>query len=294
MKKDRNNKKKTTDYEGLYTRWLPVFFAALALLIIILPLQTAVNSARAVLSYVFIPQLRAAHGATDYLYGVSGSAHDLLNTARQNAALKDEVARLKIQNAQSEVLQNENERLTSALEISRQAKWAGVWAKVAYREPSRRSTVIVDKGSNHGVQMRAPVIGVDGSVVGLLGKVVEVTPGTSKILLSSDEDFFATAFLSQSRIEGLAAGNGFGGMTIKYIPLEAPVAEGEKVYTSISSAIFPDGILIGEIYSISGQSAAQTFLEPSLKLAVEPLRVKEVLILNPVSTVAPANQGGKK
>ena len=163
---------------------------------------------------------------------------------------------------------------------------------MAYREPSRRSTVIVDRGWDHGVQLRAPVMGVDGSVVGLLGKVVEVTASTSKILLSSDEDFFVTAFLSQSRIEGLAAGNGHSAMTVKYLPLETPVAEGEKVYTSIASAIFPDGILIGEISYIPSRSAANTFLEPSLKLAVDPLRVKEVLILDPVPSARA--QGGRR
>lgn len=284
MAKEKN-KKKAAQYESVYSRMLPLFFVVLSLLTIILPLEKPVNSARAVLSYIFIPQLRAAHSSAQYLNGVTDAVFSLLSVARDNNSLQEEIAELKIENAQAEVLRKENERLSDALKISGQAKWKGTWAKVAYREPSRQSTVIVDKGSDHGIELRAPVIGVDGGVVGLLGKVIEVSPKTSKVLLSSDEEFFATAFLSQSRIEGLAAGNGHGGLSIKYIPLEASVEEGEKVYTSVSSAIFPDGVLIGEIASVTKDSdlSANTFLMPSIKLAIDPARVKEVLMLAPVS-----------
>ena len=274
-------KKKIDSYENYYSRWLPLFYGILSLLIIILPLQRPVNSARAVLSYVFIPQLRAAHAVKQYLNGVSEAVDVLVSTAAENLELKEEIARLKIENAQALVLERENLRLASAMDIKSQTKWAGVWAKVAYREPSRRSTIMVDKGANDGVQLRAPVIGVDESAVGLLGKVIEVTPKTAKILLSTDEEFFVTAFLSQTRIEGLAAGNSRGGMFVKYIPLETNLTDGELVYTSASSAIFPDGILIGALQARGAQEAQNSFLTPPLKPAVDPLKIKEVFILAP-------------
>jgi len=301
MSKEKQIKKKSSAvaYESIYSKMLPLFFIVISLLIIILPLQKSVNSARAVLSYIFVPQLRAAHSAAQYLKGVTDSVDDLISAAAQNNDLKEEIAALKIENAQVNVLRAENERISNIINISPQLKWHGVWAKVAYREPSRFSTLIVDKGANDGVGLRAPVIGADGGLVGLVGKVVEVGPKTAKILLSSDEDFFAAAFLSDTRIEGLAAGNGRGGLNIKYIPLEAPVKEGEKVYTSASSAIFPDGILIGEIKETdtarsSSDAAASTFLMPSIKPAIDPGRIKEVLILMPMDSPIETIKGGKK
>jgi rod shape-determining protein MreC len=289
MQRDKTNKKKSENYDGVYLRWVPVFYGLLALLIMILPLQKPVNSARAVLSYVFIPQLRAANAVAGYLDGTDGAVRNLINAAAENDELKDEIARLRIDNAQTEALRNENERLSTILNISGQTKWAGVWAKIAYREPSRRSMVIADKGSSDGVEPRAPVIGVNDGVVGLLGKVIEVTPSTSKILLSTDEDFFVTAFLSQSRIECLASGSGRGGMAAKYIPLETQVSEGERVYTSVSSALFPDGVLIGALApAVAHGEEGSSFMARPIKLAVDPLGVKEVLILAPMHYGVPA------
>ncbi|MDR0734779.1 MAG: rod shape-determining protein MreC [Elusimicrobiota bacterium] len=304
MQKDKS-KKKTGNYESIYVRWLPAFYGLLALLVIVLPLQKPVNSARAVLSYVFIPQLRAANAVVGYLDGTGDAVKNLINAAAENNALKDEIARLRIDNAQTEALRGENERLSIILNIARQTKWSGIWAKIAYREPSRRSMVIADKGSYDGVELRAPVIGVDDGVVGLLGKVIEVTPNTSKILLSTDDDFFVTAFLDQSRIECLAAGSGRGGMAAKYIPLETQITKGEKVYTSVSSALFPDGVLIGSLaaYGVRDEKDA-VFISPPIKLAVDPLGVKEVLILAPIpsggteqgvsAAAQTAQKGGKK
>jgi rod shape-determining protein MreC len=297
MRKEKQNKKKAdNNYQSIYSRMLPAFFALLSLLMMVLPLQKPVNSVRAVLSYIFIPQLRMAHATAQYLGGVSEAVDSLISVAAENRSLKDEIAWLKIGNAQLNVLRAENERLANILNLSPQLKWQGSWAKVVYREPSRHSTIIVDKGSNDGVSLRAPVIGVEGGVTGLLGKIIEVTPKTSKILLSTDEEFFVAAFLSQSLVEGLAAGDGKGGLVVKYIPLEVPVKEGEKVYTSVSSAIFPDGVLIGTVHSVDGenrQDAGHTFLTPRLKLAVDPLRAKEVLILAALDSGEPGGKAGK-
>jgi rod shape-determining protein MreC len=282
MVKDKRSKKnKSYGYDGVL-RILPLFFGAFSLLIIILPLQKPINSLRAVLSYVFIPQLRAVHSAVQYLDGVGESVSTLLNVASENYALKEEISELKIQNAQNEILQSENERLNNIFKMSNQMKWRGVWAKIIHREPSRLNTIIIDRGSEHGSALRSPVLGVEEDRVGLIGKVIEVNPKTSKIILSGDEEFCITSFLSESRVEGLACGNGRGGISIKYISLETPVKEGEKVYTSASSAIFPDGILIGEIGSAEKISVAEdAFLTLPLKPAVNPVRAKELFVLMP-------------
>jgi rod shape-determining protein MreC len=280
LKNKHNNKKKKSGGYDNVLHILPLFFIVLSLFMIILPLQKPINSLRALLFYIFVPQLRAVHSVVQYLDGVGESMGMLLNAAAENHALKDEIAKLKIQNAQSEVFQLENERLNDVLKTSKQIKWRGIWAKVIYREPSRFNTVIIDKGTDHGVVLRSPVIGVEEGIVGLIGKVIEVTPRTSKVILGSDEEFCINSFLAESRVEGLACGNDRGGMFVKYISLETPINEKEKVYTSVSSAIFPEGILIGEIGSSEKITvAADAFLTLPLKLAINPMRTKEMFIM---------------
>ncbi|MDR0646136.1 MAG: rod shape-determining protein MreC [Elusimicrobiota bacterium] len=295
LKDKHHNKKKKSDGYDSVLRILPLLFSVLSLFLIILPLQKPINSFRAVLSYIFVPQLRAVHAAVQYLDGVSESVGVLLNAAVENYALKDEISKLKIQNAQNEVLQLENERLNNALKMSQQIKWQGAWARIIYREPSRLNTVIIDKGTDHGIVLRSPVIGVEEGVVGLIGKVIEVSLKTSKIVLSSDEEFCITAFLAESRVEGLACGNDRGGMFVKYLSLETPANEKEKVYTSVSSAIFPEGILIGEIGSSERISVTtDAFLTLPLKPAVNPMRTKELFVLISSSNTDKVLNEGKK
>lgn len=272
-------KQKSEPLEKGYSKILPAIFSVIALIIMILPLESIVVSARSILTYIFIPQIRAAHSITQYTKGALESTQDLLNTADNNLKLQEEVSRLLLENAQLESLLAENERLSQSLELPAKEKWKGIWAKVAYREPSRRGTIIVDKGSQDGISLRAPVIGVQDGRVGLVGKVIEVSPAASKILLSSDEEFSVAAFLSQSKKEGLVMGNSKGGMSIKYVTLGQDLTEREKVYTSISSAIFPDGVLIGFVGASNTQKIEDSFITAKIIPAVDSLSVNEVLIM---------------
>ncbi len=275
-------RKKQNSYETRLSKLMPCIFAGIALLIILLPLERPVKSLRSLLSYIFIPQIRAAHSLTQYLEGVSDTVSTLLVAHNENLQIKDEIELLKISGAQMDALEQENARLTEALKLSKQMKWKGIWAKTAYREPARHSAIIIDKGSDDGIELRAPVIGVQGGQVGLVGKVIEVTSNTAKVLLSADEDFSVAAYLSQSGLEGLCAGDGKGGLNIKYIPLEAQVKEGDKVYTGASSAIFPDGILIGTVSEVKDNAEAgstPTFLLPKVAPVFDTGKVKEVFVM---------------
>lgn len=286
-------KKNLTAYERGYSKILPCVFVIISLLIILLPLQMPVNSVRMLLSYIFIPQLRAAHGVTQYLGGVNETVGNLLTVADDNASLREELSLLKIQMSRLESLEKENERLTSALNISKQNKWNGIWAKVAYREPSRRGSVIIDKGSDDGVALRSPAMAIREGVAGLAGNVIEVTPKTAKVLLLNDEDFSAAARVEKTGFEGLVSGDGNSGVNLKYLPLESNISAGDKVYTSSSGALFPDGILIGEI-SFPGyekQKSFDTALSPSVKPVVEGGSVKELFIMPALKHSSGAKNG---
>lgn len=274
-------KKNITAYERGYSKILPCVFVVISLLIILLPLQTAVNSVRMLLSYVFIPQLRASHSVTQYLDGVNQTVGNLLKVAEENAILKEEIAFLKIQTSKLESLEKENERLSSALNLSREGRWKGIWSRVAYREPSRRGSVIIDKGSDDGVELRSPAIAIQNGVVGLAGNVVEVTPKTAKVLLLNDEDFSAAARVERRGAEGLAAGNGANGVNLKYLPLESEIEPGDKVYTSASGALFPDGILIGDIRDpgYENKKSYDTSLTASLRPVIDGGSVKELFVM---------------
>ncbi len=248
-------KKNLISQDKKYSKLLPCIFIIISLILILLPLQMPINSLRMLLSYIFIPQLRAAHSIT--------------------------IALLKIENSRLESLENENKRLSDALKLTSAGKWQGVWAKVAYREPSRQGSVIIDKGTNDGVELRSPALAIQEGTAGLAGNVIEVTANTAKVLLLNDEDFSAAARMENLSLEGLVNGNGAKGIDLKYIPLESKIQQGDKIYTSSSGALFPDGILIGEIVNTGygAEKSFDTYLKPQVKPVIDGGSIKELFIM---------------
>jgi len=267
-------------YTGSRRRFLfPVSFLLLSFLLMILPLEGVVSSVKAVLSYVFIPQVRLAHGGVKYAQGVHQTVQELLNAHQENRRLKQQIEMDHLLTAQAETVFKENERLTEMLDLAPVSPWQGIWAKVAYREPSQWNTVIIDKGSADGVEERSAVLSVEQGQEGLAGVVVEVTENTSKVLLVRDEDFTAAVTLEKGQEEGLLIGGGTNAVRIKYIPLQAQVSKGDKVFTSSTSSIFPAGILVGKVRAVREDSSFQTAQTIEVDPLVRSAAVKELFVI---------------
>lgn len=258
---------------------LPVSFLLLSFLLMILPLEGFVSSVKAVLAYVFIPQVRLAHGTAKYAENVHQTVRELLDAHRENRALKQEIEMTKLLASQAEAILDENGRLTEILRLNPAKRWVGVWAKVAYREPTQWNTVIIDKGSRDGIRERSAVISMEAGKEGLAGVVVEVTENTSKVLLVRDEDFSAAVYLERGQEEGLLVGNGPRPVRIKYIPLLTHVEKGDKVFTAATSSIFPAGILVGEVSGVREDESFQTALTVNVEPLVHSAAVKEVFVI---------------
>lgn len=268
-------------YTGNRRRVLfPVVFLLLSLILMILPLEGVVTSVKAVLSYVFIPPVRAAHGTVKYAQGVHQTVQELLHVHQENRFLKQQIEMEHLRAMQAETVFKENERLTQALALEPVSAWQGKWAKVAYREPSQWNTVTIDKGTADGIKERSAVLSLEHGQEGLAGVVVEVSENTAKVLLVRDEDFSAAVTLEQGQEEGLLVGGGGNAVRVKYIPLQAQVSKGDKVVTSANSSIFPAGILVGTVRAVredgSFRTAQTVEIEPTVRFSA----VKEVFVLS--------------
>ena len=268
-------------YTGHYRRryLLPLCFLLVSFLLMILPLQGLINSVKVVLAYAFIPQVRAAHGIVEYGQDVSDTVYELLRTHQENEKLKQTIENTQLLSAQAQEVFAENKRLSELLNIQASFPWKGVWAKVAYREPTQWNSVMVDKGAADGIQPRSAVIALENGQEGLAGVVIEVTENTSKVLLVRDEDFAAAVRLSRGGEEGLLIGQGPRPAYIKYVPLLAQVEKGDKVYTSATSSVFPAGILVGTVSNVMGKDSFQTALSVEIVPQVHSSSVREVFII---------------
>ena len=278
-----SSRKKTVKkqiYTGNRRRVLfPVAFLLLSFLLMILPLEGFVASVKTVLSYVFIPQVRLAHGAVKYAEGVHRTVRELLNAHHENHLLKQQIEMEHLLAAQAQTVFQENQRLATALELRPELPWQGVWAKVAYREPSQWNSVIIDKGSADGIRERSAVLSLEQGKEGLAGVIVEVTENTAKVLLVRDEDFSAAVMLEKGQEEGLLVGGGSHAVRIKYLPLGAEIAKGDKVFTSATSSIFPAGILVGSVQAVRDDGSFQTAQTVEVDPLIRSAAVKEVFVL---------------
>lgn len=277
----KSQHKKQANLGNRRRKILPAVFVFLSLLLMVLPLESPVASVKALLSYIFIPQIRAAHAAVEYAEGVSDTVKDLLDTHRENALLREEMVRLQLENAQAREVFAENSRLRAALGFAAPRIWQGVWAKTAYREPTQWNSVVIDKGTQDGIYERAAAVALrDGEPV-LAGVVVETDDYTAKVLLARDEDFAAAVTSAVSGEEGLLVGAGAAPLKMQYLPLLSEMEEGEQVYTSVSSSIFPAGILVGEVVEVEDEHTGSTSLTARVEPAADASSIRELFILTP-------------
>ena len=270
------HKRMTNGYHRLL---LPGVFLLFSFLLMILPLEGFVSSVKTVLAYIFIPQVRASHSTVAYWQDASQTVKELLRAHQENEQLKQEVEDAKLLSDQARAIFAENKRLNELLALNPTSRWKGIWAKVAYREPAQWNMVVIDKGAQDGIKERSAVIAVEDGQEGLAGVVVETTDKTAKVLLVSDEDFSAAVRLARTGDEGLLTGNGPRAVQIKYIPLVAQVEKGDKVYTSSSSSVFPEGILIGEVSAKREGDGFQTALSVYVTPQIRSAAVQEVFVI---------------
>lgn len=101
--------------------------------------------------------------------------------------------------------------------------------------------VLVDQGSRDGVRKGMAAIVPEG----IVGKVVNVFPNASYVLLATDPSFAAGVISQNHRVVGTAKGLGETNLRVDYVPNEKVVEDGERWYTSGTDRIFPRGLPVG-------------------------------------------------
>lgn len=118
------------------------------------------------------------------------------------------------------------------------------------------NTITIDKGSSNGVEVEMPVI----NAYGLLGKVVSTTSFTSTVRLLTTSDTnnkISVSIVSNGeKLHGLINGYNYDSATLEVegISNTKTVRVGDLVYTSGLGGVFPSGILIGKVESITTDS----------------------------------------
>jgi rod shape-determining protein MreC len=177
----------------------------------------------------------------------------------ENEALQDTIADLRIQLQEYYELRRGFEELSRVVQLQEEIGVQGFGARVVAEAPANFEwSVIVDRGSADGVYDDMPVM--SGS--GLVGRVVQVTPSSSVVMLIIDPGSSVAARLAESGEVGLLEGNRSEDLQFSLIDAEVEVEPGELVVTSgyhlengTDVGIYPPGIPIGEVSLVDNDPA---------------------------------------
>ena len=152
-------------------------------------------------------------------------------------------------------------------------------ARVIARDANRLfGSVIIDKGSIHGIVKDQPVVDSGG----LVGRVVLVTPFSSRVILVTDERHGAGAMITTTvagRILGVIRGvedNYYCRMDFITTPVQ--LDNGEMIVTSGQDGIYPPGLLLGRVANPAewaGSTQQRMVVAPAADLG----RLEMVLVL---------------
>jgi len=168
-------------------------------------------------------------------------------------------------------LREENSMLKEQLGFAQTLSYVNIPAEVIGNDPSNiSSTIIINKGSRQGVQKDMPVVAFQDGFQGLVGKTLVVSANSSIVLPVLDPNCYVGARLQSSRFEGLVngAGTAEGDLDMSYVPKSARdvIQYGDLVITAGLNSIYPKGIYIGRVRSISAKA-----WETSLDLRIQPI-----------------------
>jgi rod shape-determining protein MreC len=109
---------------------------------------------------------------------------------------------------------------------------------------NRENAIWIDKGAPAGIAVGMAVVSTEG----LVGRVVLVSGGHSKVMLMIDPRHSVGARLTKSGETGVITGRGRDNPRFELIDPTVDVARGEEVVTSgLDKGIYPPGIPIGRI-----------------------------------------------
>jgi len=145
-------------------------------------------------------------------------------------------------------LENQNRSLRNLLEYNNSLQSPGVPAAVIGRSADYWwQQITLNRGQRDGIKVGYIVTGPGG----LVGRVSQVSPHTSQVLLISDPTSRVGATISRSRVMGYIRGKSGERAVMEFFDKSLDVKVGDVVSTSAYSHRFPADIPIGRIESLN-------------------------------------------
>ena len=214
---------------------------------------------------------------------------DLRGVRKQNRELQEEVARLQMEQVRLKQDADQARRLQALLEFKESFISRTVAAQVIGTSGTEQSRVIIiDKGSHDGIKPDMAVITPDG----IVGKIKDVFPLSSQVLLINDHDSGAGVILERSRLQGIVKGTSQGELQVTDIMSDEKIEAGDHVITSGGDRIYPKGFSVGTVINATADRDNDPFLVIKIKPSADLRRLEEVMVVTKMAEETPAVASG--
>lgn len=220
------------------------------------------------------PFLKGASWAGQGLSGTWGAYVHLRGVEKENRRLHEQIDALALKSQETEESHQELVRLRELLDLRGSVPWTTVAARVIARGADGSARIVtLDRGTHDGVRVNMPVL----TPRGVVGRVIEAAPGTSKIQTILDPNSGVAGLIQRTRVQGMIVGAGERGCRMEYVNELSNVEVGDVIITSGLDQIYPKGYTIGVVASI-GEGEGLTKLV-DLRPEVDFRRLEEVLVV---------------
>jgi rod shape-determining protein MreC len=212
------------------------------------------------------------------------TARDFLTTPRevtelreQNAVLEAQVSQLQTQLIVMEERLGEAQVCFALLDFGRtNPQYDYIAATVIGREISPfLQYIIIDKGTEDGVQYGMPVV----TQQGLVGRVDAVIAAAARVKLITDSTSIVNIRLQTAGIEAQLEGSLTGDVFLDMIPLDEVIEPGDVVLTSGLGGNYPPNIFVGQVLSTQRRENA-LFQTASVQPIVDFSSINAVLVVS--------------
>ncbi len=179
-----------------------------------------------------------------------------------------------------QVISEDNAKLRDVLRLKAEHWPKAIAVRVVGRDPQRWfQEIVLDKGTEHGLNVGDPVIAVDNGREALIGRITETAAHVSKVMLLQDPlSGVAAEVTGATGGDGLVEGGNAHELYLKYLDRSSQVKIGDAVVTSGLGQVFPPGVAIGTVEDIR-PDPRQLFLQAILRPAIKSSALRTVLVI---------------
>ncbi len=210
------------------------------------------------------------------LYDFFTLPRDVTELLQRNAQLENEVSHLQSQVIQLQEQLREVEILYSLLDFARsRPQDQYIAAAIIGKDPSPfLHYVIIDHGSDDGVQHGMPVV----TQQGLVGRVDAVTASASRIRLITDPESIVNVRLQNQNEDAQIEGSITGDITLGMVSQNISLNPGDILLTSGLGGNYPTDILVGQLVNIE-KTENELFQTASVQPVIDFSVLRAVLVI---------------